>query len=117
ITSIICGNGNPSSIVFLSYEQELAQYIHRTNLQQKDDDPNRKIDFYHVINDLGSSLGNQWVANLEKKGVKLSLAHPTILIGKAYVANFNRLFLNNKIVGTTAQGRFELQVFISDIPE
>jgi hypothetical protein len=38
-------------------------------------------------------------------------------MGKAYVANFNRLFVTNKMVGNSEWGRVEAQVLFTELLE
>ncbi|NBT60080.1 hypothetical protein EBT16_15015 [bacterium] len=54
---------------------------------------------------------------LKQRKINVVPGAPALFLGKAYVANFNRLFVTNKLVGNSAAGRIEAQVLFTDILE
>jgi len=116
ISCVNAANPTASSVLFMSYEPQLADYIHKAFVgEHKGDAGSEKIDLYDCLNETSNIVGGRVIAELEKRRLHLSLSLPSVFIGKAYVANFNRLFVTNKLVGTTPQGRFELQLLVTKV--
>lgn len=117
ITCVTPGLNKPSSVLFLSYEPSLAEYVHQKFVEESQFLSTDRVDLYDCLNETSNIIGGRLIAELEKKRLNLSLSLPTVFVGKAYVANFNRLFITNKWVGTTDKGRFELQVLVTQVPD
>lgn len=117
ITAIIsCVSPEPGGadhVLFLSYEASLAQHIQKTF--GDNEGGNNQIDVYDCLNENSNIVGGLLVAELEKRKMPLKLSLPTVFIGKAYVANFNRLYVTNKLVGVTPKGKFELQILVTQL--
>lgn len=104
------GKGTPDFVLFASYEREVAQNLSKaicTHIQ------NEGFELLECINEAGKSIGTGMIAELEKRKFLLQLAEPTVLIGKAYTANFNQLYVTSKYVGHTPFGKVELQLLIT----
>ena len=107
----------PSSVLFMSYENLLAEHISKAYFGNQSPLTGQKTDLYDCLGETSNELGGHLIAELEKRKIRMNLSLPTIFVGKAYLANFNRLFITNKLVGQTAKGRFELQFLITQLPE
>lgn len=111
--------GGVDSVLFLSYEPTLAQHIHHAfgEPTEKRNGNGEQVDVYDCLNETSNIVGGLLIAELEKRKMHLELSLPTVFIGKAYVANFNRLFVTNKIIGTTPKGKFELQILVTHLAD
>lgn len=107
----------PDMVFFLSCEAAVTEHLsaianERRKLVQAD-----PLDFFDSLSTVTNDLGLNLKRDLENSRIKVILGAPTQFVGKAYVANFNRLFLTNKLVGKTEKGRIEAQVLFTEFSE
>jgi hypothetical protein len=102
--------GSPDFVLFLSYEKAVAQSLSQAVCSTTQ---NEGFELLECINEAGKTLGRGMISELAKRKFLLQLAEPTVLIGKAYTANFNQLYVTNKFVGLTPFGKVELQLLIT----
>lgn len=117
IISCVSKQGGADSVLFLSYEPTLAQHIHNAFGANGNGSIGDQVDVYDCLNETSNIVGGLLIAELEKRKMNLELTLPTVFIGKAYVANFNRLFVTNKIIGVTPKGKFELQILVTHLAD
>lgn len=112
ITCVSSGKGTPDCILFVSYERGVSESLSKSFSK---DSQNQGFEFLECMSEVGKILGTGMITELEKRKFLLKLADPTVLVGKAYIANFNQLYVTNKFVGTTPQGKVELQLLITQV--
>ena len=116
IISCIGGEGaKTQSVLFMSYDGSLAQAVQEAFAGQDAKTAPDDYDMYDCLNETSNIVGGLLVAELEKRRLRFKLTPPTLFVGKAYVANFNRLFVTNKWVGNTPKGKFELQILVTHV--
>ncbi len=101
------------SVLFLSFEHNLARFINNAFSGKVAQISPAETDIYDCLNEAGNIIGGGLLRELEKRKLTFELSPPSVFIGKAYVANFNRLFTTNKWSGATAQGRMEFQLLVT----
>ncbi len=104
------GKSTPDFVLFASYEKAVAQNLRKAICK---DSEGAGFEILECINEAGKAIGNGMIMELEKRKFLLQLAEPTVLLGKAYTANFNQLYVTSKFVGVTAFGKVELQLLIT----
>ncbi|NBX81821.1 hypothetical protein EBQ90_01850 [bacterium] len=95
----------PDLLVFLSMDAGVAEHL-RTPQQS---------DLFDSLSAWSHELGNTLKRGFSDKRIEFGIGSPSVLVGKAYVANLNRLFLTSKLVGATEKGRIEAQMVITEL--
>jgi hypothetical protein len=107
----------PDMVLFLSYESSVVDHLlgatnkMRRRLQQED------LDFFDSLGLVTEQMSRMLREKLEKRKIRVLPRAPALFMGKAYVANFNRLFVTNKLVGNSEWGRVEAQVLFTELLE
>lgn len=107
----------PDMVLFLSYETSVVEYLlgstnrMRRRLKQED------LDFFDSLGLVTEQMSQLVREKLQQQKIRLLSGAPALFLGKAYVANFNRLFVTNKLVGNSAPGRIEAQILFTEISE
>ncbi|MFM8269545.1 MAG: ATP-binding protein [Pseudomonadota bacterium] len=107
----------PDMILFLSYESSVVDCLlgstnkMRRRLQQED------LDFFDSLGLVTEQMSRMLREKLLQRKIKVLPGAPALFMGKAYVANFNRLFVTNKLVGDSGAGRIEAQVLFTELSE
>jgi HPt (histidine-containing phosphotransfer) domain-containing protein len=120
ITALLSCRGKnpetPDTVLFISYDGNLARYLHQ---QEQGDKPlaEQNLDMYDSLSTIGARIANGFVTELSARDIPLEVGSPSILVGKAYVTHFNRLFITQKIVGNTTKGKFEIQVLVTKLSD
>jgi CheY-specific phosphatase CheX/HPt (histidine-containing phosphotransfer) domain-containing protein len=96
----------PDCVLFFTFDLMLAQALQKGQASEH---------LYDCLKEVGNIVAGSVVTELEGKRISLSLGLPTVFVGKAYAANFNRLPVATKLQGKTAKGRFELQVVVTHL--
>jgi len=104
----------PDMVFFLSCEAPVAEYLSYVHNEKRKTVSSESLDFFDSLGAWMSELGLNIKRDLENSRIKVILGAPTQFVGKAYVANFNRLFLTTKLVGKTEKGRVEAQVLFTE---
>ncbi len=112
INCVSSGKGTPDCVLFASYENSVAKYLSETLCKEP---ANPGFEFLECLREVGKRIGVGMISELEKKKFLLNLSDPTVLLGKAYIANFNQLYVTNKFIGTTPYGKVELQLLITQV--
>lgn len=110
LTALITLNGNPATVLFFSFEDSLSKNLLIEKTPNADSASDRLSQFATQISDSLTTA-------MASRDIKLTPSLPSIFLGQAYVANFNRLFLTNRLTGTTKHGRFELNVLVTQLQE
>lgn len=122
VTAIIsCASpieNEPDLTLFLSYELNCARALLQNTIEvdQLGSD-GKNLDLFDCLNEISNQIGGNLMRELEEKGMNFQLSLPSIYTGKALVNNFNRLYATHKVTGTTAKGRFEIQVLVSQLED
>ncbi|NBX77087.1 MAG: hypothetical protein EBQ92_11070 [Proteobacteria bacterium] len=107
----------PDMVLFLSYESSVVDHLlgatnkMRRRLQQED------LDFFDSLGLVTEQMSRMLREKLEQRKIRVLPGSPAVFMGKAYVANFNRLFVTNKLVGNSEGGRVEAQVLFTELLE
>jgi HPt (histidine-containing phosphotransfer) domain-containing protein len=107
----------PDMVLFLSYESSVVDHLlgatnkMRRRLQQED------LDFFDSLGLVTEQMSRMLRDKLEHRKIRVLPGAPALFMGKAYVANFNRLFVTNKLVGNSEWGRVEAQVLFTELLE
>jgi hypothetical protein len=107
----------PDMVLFLSYESSVVDHLlgatnkMRRRLQQED------LDFFDSLGLVTEQMSRMLREKLEQRKIRVLPRAPALFMGKAYVANFNRLFVTNKMVGNSEWGRVEAQVLFTELLE
>ncbi|MBI1862427.1 MAG: Hpt domain-containing protein [Deltaproteobacteria bacterium] len=112
-TAVVTCVGNPSTILFFSFEASLANFLVSVAKKQR----GKEVELNEYLTHFATQLAEDLIGEMQKKDVVLQSSLPSVFLGQAYVANFNRLFLTNKLTGLTPQGRFELNVLVTQIAD
>lgn len=107
----------PDMVLFLSYESSVVDHLlgstnrMRRRLQQED------LDFFDSLGLVTEQMSRMLKEKLLQRKIKVIPGAPALFMGKAYVANFNRLFVTSKLVGNSESGRIEAQVLFTELTE
>ncbi len=112
-TVVVTLSGNPSTILFFSFESALAAHLFEVAQKQK----GQTLALHEFLGEFASKVSADLINEMASKDVKLAASLPSVFLGQAYVANFNRLFLTNKLTGLTPRGRFELNVLVTQVAD
>lgn len=105
---------NPDMVLFLSYEPSVSEHLVGQVNSMRQKLQLGPLSFFDSLGTFSDGLSGKIKTELENSRIKVNLSAPTLFVGKAYVANFNRLFLTNKLVGTSEKGRIEAQVLFTE---
>jgi len=99
----------------LSYEASIGEHLVSQLNGNRKKNQLEPLSFFDSLGSFSEVLSKKLKTELENRKIKVTLSVPTLFVGKAYVANFNRLFVTNKLVGTSEKGRLEAQVLFTEL--
>lgn len=115
VVSLACEDKKaPDTVMFISYESLVSEHLGDQMAQLSQKLGRAPLDFYDSIGVVSQKMSETVKSEFEKRKIKVTAGEATVFVGKAYVANFNRLFLTNKIVGNSEKGRIEVQILFTE---